>query len=265
MRAISIGYHDVVENGDAAKELFRRCPLRYTLDRSSFRDHLKSIRQMAPQAHIDKIDRYRIWKTQIPIFLTFDDGALGSYTCIAEDLERWNWRGHFFIITNYIGRPGFVDRRQIRELRERGHVIGSHTCSHPAQMSQLRWDELRAEWSHSCAVLSEILGEQVRVASVANGYYSRTVGRAAAASGIEVLFNSEPTTAISAVDGCLVMGRYSIKADTSPAVSGAVAAGWTWPRWRQTAVWETKKAGKALAGDHYLTVRNFLTSRGASK
>src|SRR6185369_13587012 len=109
------------------------------------------------------------------IFLTFDDGAIGSYTCIADELEKLNWRGHFFIVSDWIGRPGFVNGREIRELDGRGHIIGSHSRSHPERMSHLKRHELQAEWSESSSALSDVLGKPTTVASVPNGYFSKAV------------------------------------------------------------------------------------------
>src|SRR5437667_838623 len=128
-------------------------------------------------------------------------------------------------------------------------------------MSHLEWNALIREWSISCAILSDIVGERITTASVADGYYSRKVGQAAAASGLEVLFNSEPTTAISVVDDCLILGRYSIKAGMPGIASGHIAAGRIWPRWRQAALWEAKKTAKRLAGESYFPIRKLLLAR----
>jgi len=198
----------------------------------------------------------------VPLFLTFDDGAVSSYTCVAGELEQRGWRGHFFVTTDWTGRPGFLAARQIRELHARGHVIGSHSCSHPARMSKLSWEELLREWKESCAILSDILQEPVVTASVADGYYSLKVGKAAAAAGIQVLFTSEPSAKVSNVDGCLILGRYSIQSHTPARVSGAIAARNRWPRLRQAILWQAKKPVKALAGESYFTIRRLLLSRG---
>ncbi len=265
MRAISLGYHDVID--DAAEALAASGPVRmvYKLDRRDFCNHLRSIRLQAGTASVQTIERRRTWTQEQPLFLTIDDGALSGYTCIADELELHNWRGHFFITTDWIGRPGFMDRRQIRELRARGHVIGSHSRTHPERMSQLSWGELLREWFESCDLLSDILGERVRTASVAGGFYSRKVAEAASAAAIEVLFTSEPTTRASMVDGCLVLGRYSIQRRTPFAMSGAIASGESWPRWRQTVSWKAKKAVKAVTGESYLTIRRLLLSGGVQE
>jgi len=257
MRAISLTYHGVT--GEAHEASTGRGSL-YMLDRHRFHDHMLSIRQQPSEVMVSSLDRFRLWK-EIPVFLTFDDGELGAYKYVADELEEHNWRGHFFIITDWIGRRGFLDRQQIRELRSRGHVIGSHSCSHPERMSSLSWRELMAEWSNSCGALSDILGERVRIASVANGFYSRKVGEAAAAAGVEVLFTSEATTATSVLDGCLILGRYSIQTHTPASVSGVIAAGHVRPRWRQTVLWKAKKPIKWLTGESYLAIRRYLIQR----
>lgn len=259
MKAISLGYHDVVDGPPVAQKGIRPGIALYSLARSDFQSHMQSIR--AQEAQVDVIRGSRSWKGRVPVFLTFDDGELGAYTCVADELEQHGWRGHFFITTDWIGRPGFLDRHQIRELQSRGHVIGSHSCTHPSRMSKLGRDELMKEWSESCAILSDILGEKVRVASVPDGYYSREVGKAAAAAGIEVLFTSEATATTSVLDGCLILGRYFIQIHTPPAISGAIAVGQTWPRLRQTLLWEMKRPVKALTGETYFAIRRYLISQ----
>ena len=262
MKAMSLGYHDVTDNS----KVLQGYRALYRLDREDFRKHMQCIRDRGQAANVRAIDRLTEWKSdEAPAFLTFDDGDLGSYTCVAPELELHGWRGHFFITTDWIGKDGFVDRAQIREMRERGHVIGSHSCSHPARMSKLTPEQLRKEWSESCAILSDITGEKTRVASIPDGYYSNEVVKAAAASGIEVLFTSEATANIWIVDGCMALGRYFIQIHTPPAVSGAIAAGAAWPRLKQTLLWEAKRPVKALMGETYFTIRKFLVSQVLDK
>src|SRR6267142_6010714 len=102
----------------------------------------------------------------LPVLLTFDDGGESAYGCVADLLERAGWRGHFLITTDFLDRPGFVTRAQVRDLAARGHEIGSHTCSHPTPMAGCRWEHLVDEWTRSTAVLADVLGAPVRLASV---------------------------------------------------------------------------------------------------
>lgn len=252
-KAISLGYHDIVEVGGTPERARRAAASHYSVDRAEFRAHLDAIAECG--VVLSTIPN----PLETPVFLTFDDGAAGADECAAEELERRNWRGHFFITTDWIGRPGFLDAAAIRDLHRRGHVVGSHTRSHPSRMSELGWDEVLAEWVESRAVLSELLGETVDCASVSDGYYSRRVGEAAAAAGLKFLFNSEPTQTILQVDGCSVLGRYSILATTKASEAAGLAEG-GWRCGKQAASWRAKKLAKTIGGEHYLTLRRWLLS-----
>lgn len=254
VNALSIGYHDVLEQETHS---LPADVLRYCLARRDFREHLSAIRWRSP-GPIEPVRSPHVWLQENPLFLTFDDGGKGSYTCVVDELERYGWRGHFFITTDWIGKTDFMNAREIREIHARGHVIGSHSCSHPARMSRLAMKDLMTEWGESCARLADIIGCPVNVASLPDGYYHKRVAQAAAAVGIEALFTSEPRTRVDNVNDCLVLGRYTILRGMPPQISGALAAGERGPRWRQVAAWEIKKAVKRVAGRHYLTTRQFL-------
>jgi peptidoglycan/xylan/chitin deacetylase (PgdA/CDA1 family) len=255
MKALSLGYHDVTEEGVAPETTRRPAASHYRLSRARFREHLGAFRDAGRQ--VSTIAE----PSGLPLFLTFDDGGAGADSVAADELERVGWRGHFFITSDWIGCPGFLDARSIRRLHGRGHVIGSHTRSHPSRMAHLGWEELISEWKDSRSVLEDIVGEAVDSASVADGYYSREVGRAAAACGIRYLFNSEPTQAVAEADGCLVFGRYAILASTSASQAMALACGKRSACYRQSVSWRAKKLVKTIAGDHYLGLRRAILAR----
>jgi peptidoglycan/xylan/chitin deacetylase (PgdA/CDA1 family) len=183
---------------------------------------------------------------------------------VAGILEKHNWRGHFFVTTNFVGEAGFLDEDQIRDLHKRGHVIGSHSCSHPAWISKCTREELAREWGASVARLSDIVGTKVRCASVPGGFYSRAVAETAAAAGVEVLFTSEPTTRVHRVGNCVIVGRYAMER-LSPQSALDLAAGAVRPRLKQSILWQVKKAAKALGGRYWLEARNAVISRRARK
>jgi peptidoglycan/xylan/chitin deacetylase (PgdA/CDA1 family) len=197
----------------------------------------------------------------MPVLLTFDDGGASFYDPIAPMLEEFGWRGHFFISTDYIGRPEFMTPQQLRELAQRGHVIGSHSCSHPTRMAHCSHEQLEREWSESINMLTDILGQAVTAASVPGGYYSRAVGETAADAGIRFLFNSEPVTRIRPLAECTVFGRYAVQRSTTPSECAALASGRFWPAFRQRLLWDGKKVIKAAGGRGYLKISQFLLSR----
>jgi peptidoglycan/xylan/chitin deacetylase (PgdA/CDA1 family) len=196
-----------------------------------------------------------------PLLLTFDDGGASAYDPVADLLEERGWRGHFFVATDFVDRPGFLTRPQVRELRRRGHLVGSHSSSHPRVMRACGAEQLRREWRQSAALLAELLGEPVRAASVPGGYYSAAVAEAAAEAGIRVLFHSAPRSRGRREGGCLVLGRYAVMAGMTAARCAALARGRPLAALRAWLLWNAKQAAKAASVGAYLRVRDFLVNR----
>ncbi len=262
LKAVCLLYHDVIENGDWNSSGFTGPgTAKYKLSRSEFEGHLAAIAKVRklPASTAHELADIR---EQFPFLLTFDDGGESAATCIADLLDKHGWRGHFFVTAGQIGRQGFMNTEQIRGLRKRGHVIGSHSFSHPQRMSQCSAGELAEEWARSVKTLSDIVGEPVETASVPGGYYSNRVGETAAAAGIRVLFNSEPTTAVHTMQGCTVVGRFNIFRGMSPEISGELVSNGARARSRQWLFWNLKKIAKRSAGRPYLAARQWLLRKG---
>jgi peptidoglycan/xylan/chitin deacetylase (PgdA/CDA1 family) len=187
-----------------------------------------------------------------------DDGGVAYYTVIAERLEARGWRGHCFVSTDCIGRRGFLDRDQLRELAARGHVIGSHSASHPARFSALPFDRMLSEWSRSRAILEDLLGHPVEAGSVPGGYFSNAVARAARESGIRVLFTSEPVTRVDASSDQTIVGRFTIRRGDPPDRAQRFVSAAPWTRSLVWAGWNAKGLVKPVLGPRYIRIADWL-------
>ena len=223
-------YHDVVvPGGEDASGFAGPAAARYKLTPDQFGEHLRAIARAV----------------DTPPLLTFDDGGASAMR-VADALERAGWRGMFFVTAAYIDQPGFLTLAQMRDLRRRGHTIGTHSWSHPAGMFRLSPAELAAEWQRSTEALSEALGERILAASVPGGSYSRRVGDAVAAAGVHVLFTSRPAGASVRHGSLTIAGRYAVRRTTTARRAAAVASGAVLPRIAQLAWWDTKAALKSI-------------------
>jgi peptidoglycan/xylan/chitin deacetylase (PgdA/CDA1 family) len=258
MRVITLLYHDVVPTGQIEFSGFSGGDASiYKLDLAEFQRHLNAIRSVI----VSCSTVFEADTSQARTLLTFDDGGVSAHTYIADMLEALGWRAHFFVTTDWIGDRRFLTPAQIRDLRRRGHLIGSHSCSHPARMSHCTREEICREWKRSTDTLSEILGEPVSLASVPGGYYSRIVAETAAEAGIRTLFTSEPHTSQSVVNSCVVRGRYTIQQGVPASVAAAIVAGNALPRYRQYVYWNIKKTAKMVGGARWLQVRKWALAK----
>jgi peptidoglycan/xylan/chitin deacetylase (PgdA/CDA1 family) len=257
-------YHDVTApgreddsgfpGGDAA---------RYKLEPQQFDAHVDAIRAARPDVAAIGIERADLEREPAPVIVTFDDGG-ASAMLIAERLDQVGWTGHFFVTGAYIGRRGFLTASELRDLVARGHVVGSHSYSHPLRMAALPPARLREEWTRSIAELSDMLSEPIRTASVPGGDYSLRVAQTAADAGVQYLFTSLPTARAERVGNMIVVGRYVVKRTTTAARVAAVASGSAAPRLQQLAWWQLKRAAKAVGGSAYLAVRGRILRRSGA-
>ena len=259
MRVACLLYHDVIEYADWESSGFiGPGTAKYKLSRSEFEAHLAAIASVRDTPPSKAHEFAKIDDAKLPFLLTFDDGGESAATRIAGLLEKYGWSGHFFVTAGQIGKKGFLRSDQVRTLRKNGHLIGSHSFSHPVRMSHCSREKLIDEWTTSLGMLSDILGEAVDTASVPGGYYSKRVAETAAAAGVRMLFNSEPTTKVHAVPGCLIIGRYNIVRGMPAAVSGNLVSLHSEARSRQWLYWNFKKIAKKVAGGPYLAARHLL-------
>jgi peptidoglycan/xylan/chitin deacetylase (PgdA/CDA1 family) len=163
------------------------------------------------------------------LLLTFDDGGKSALH-VSDELSRRGWKGHFFIVSSLIGARTFLDRREIKYIRSAGHLIGSHSHTHPDIFRDLTPARMAEEWRISCDILADLLGEPCRVASVPGGDISGPALQSAAPAGLRYLFTSEPCTRPGRVDGCWILGRFGPKASTSPATTAELARFRGWGR-----------------------------------
>lgn len=249
-------YHDICEDSSASGFAGADAAL-YKISSVEFSSHLEAISVKIKEKPTLVTD----WNNDASaVFITFDDGG-NSALKAAEVLENKGWYGHFFITTGRIGMENFVSRDEIIQLHRRGHVVGSHSDSHPLRMASLSREEIFNEWRVSIEKLAEILGEKIMVASVPGGFYSKEVAECAETNGIEFLFNSEPTTALRRIGNCWVLGRYAVQNWMKASEISAIANGDLPPRLKQILIWNLKKPLKRVGGETFLKLRKFLINQ----
>lgn len=227
-------YHEVTD--DPTTSGFQRPgALPYTLSRAAFGRHLDAIAASPVQPQLVSDLNLGVNGKQRHLLLTFDDGG-ASAMYAAEELQRRGWRGHFFIITSRIGARTFLKPSDIRELRSAGHLIGSHSHTHPDIFRNLPRELMATEWRVSRAILEALLGEPCVAASVPGGDISRVVLESAGEGGIHYLFTSEPLLTPERIGETWILGRVIVKAGVSAAQIRQLVAFRGWQRaqlWRR--------------------------------
>src|SRR5690625_3699331 len=211
MSMICLLFHDVYKQSPAESGFSGVAAARYKIAARDFDKHLEMLAATLDNPPMTAAQSTPLPRKRLPIALTFDDGGISYHSIIADQLERRGWRGYCFVTTGCIGRRGFLDKRLLRDLHERGHTIGSHSVSHPTRLTACTPKEVDREWRESRETLEDILGTSVTSASVPGGYYAPWIAESADKAGVKTLFTSEPEITKRKIGGCTVIGRFTIR------------------------------------------------------
>ncbi len=182
-------YHEVTDSPEQTG-FKRKSALSYKHQTKEFEMHLDLISKSSANVCLaDTIDFALPLKH---ILLTFDDG--GKFAMYSADrIEKRGWRGHYFIATSKLDTGNYLSKKEVAELNLRGHIIGSHSHTHPDIFFSLSRAEMLEEWNISNKILSQMRQKPINMASIPGGDMNLLSQITALDSGIKYLFTSEPT------------------------------------------------------------------------
>jgi peptidoglycan/xylan/chitin deacetylase (PgdA/CDA1 family) len=116
------------------------------------------------------------------VAVTFDDGCETDLIAAAPILAELGFSGTFYITVGFLDKPGFLTRKQLRELSDLGYEIGSHSWTHP-YLSDLPDPELEHEIAGSRRELEQMIGRPVWHFSCPGGRWNQRVARSVQQAG----------------------------------------------------------------------------------
>ena len=106
----------------------------YSVSPASFAGQMKALYDSGYQTILpDQLYEYLVHNRplpQKPMMLTFDDTDEEQYSIGATEMNKYGFKGVFFIMTIAINRPRYMSKEQIKNLSDSGHEIAGHTWDH---------------------------------------------------------------------------------------------------------------------------------------
>jgi peptidoglycan/xylan/chitin deacetylase (PgdA/CDA1 family) len=129
-------------------------------------------------------------RTGASVLATFDDGNRSDLSVAAPLLRQHGVAGAFFVCAGRLGKTGYLDASDARELANQGFVVGSHGMDH-VRWTSLRGRDLYREIVGSRLKLEDALGREVSTAAIPFGAYNRRVLNMLRGAGYRCVFSSD--------------------------------------------------------------------------
>lgn len=81
----------------------------------------------------DQLYDYLVYGTPLPakpVMLTYDDTDEEQFSIAKPEMDKYNFKGVYFLMTISINRPRYMTKEQIKQLADEGHAMVSHTWDH---------------------------------------------------------------------------------------------------------------------------------------
>ncbi|HEV7466520.1 MAG TPA: polysaccharide deacetylase family protein [Candidatus Dormibacteraeota bacterium] len=127
------------------------------------------------------------------VVLTFDDGYRDFSTAAVPVLRAHGFRATVFVVSGFLGRPGYMTADDVVAAAGAGMTIGAHTVHH-VQLTRIPVGLARVEIEVSRRQLEQLSGQPVNDFAYPYGDTSRTVQAMVASAG----FHDAVTTVFGA-------------------------------------------------------------------
>ena len=150
---------------------------------------------------------------QKSVVLTFDDGYTDNFDVARPILQKYGFKGTFFIISGKIGESEYMNEAQIRELAKAGNEIGSHSVSHP-DLANLSDAKVKTEVEKSKADLEALAGQKIISFCYPAGKFATSVEKILEMAGYKIAVTTKKWQPFS-TDKPFEVPRYRINPGTS--------------------------------------------------
>lgn len=140
--------------------------------------------------------------------ITFDDGYDNAYSAAFPILKKYNFTATFYVISEFIGTPGYLTKPQIKEMQDAGMIIGSHTLNH-VDLTKVPVNVASDQIKTSKHRLEDLLGTSINDFCYPFGGHSPVTVQLVRDAGYTTAVTTDPPSATGS-DDLLLIPRIAI-------------------------------------------------------
>ncbi|QJB36947.1 polysaccharide deacetylase family protein [Chitinophaga oryzae] len=200
-------YHNITTPGQHQNDLLH-------VDSRQFEQQLKTLADsgyhtILPDEMVALLQQHKPFPARA-VMITFDDSHDVHYSIAAPLLQRYHFKGVFFVMTVTLNKPHYLSSANIKALSDEGHTVASHTWDHPRPDGYQDWDK---ELLLPRRQLEKITGRPVWYIAYPFGAYNDSIIAHVKQAGYKAAFQlnrrPEASNELYTLRRMLVDGRWS--------------------------------------------------------
>jgi peptidoglycan/xylan/chitin deacetylase (PgdA/CDA1 family) len=189
----------------------------YSVSPESFAEQMKALKDSGYETILpDQLYNYLVYDGKLParpIMLTFDDTDGEQFTIGWKEMEKYGFKGVFFIMTIAIDKKGYMSKEQLKELSDSGNAIESHTWDH-SMVTRYQDDDWNKQFVKPRKTIEDITGKTAEYFAYPYGIWNEAAFPALKKAGFKIAFilstKRDSTYPLYAIRRMIVPGTWSI-------------------------------------------------------
>ena len=148
----------------------------YTVSKATFTSHMKVLADSGYHSVLPgQLYDYLVYNKSLPakpVLITFDDSRAEHAAVAAPVMEKYGFRGVFFIMTITYDKKNYMTREQIAGLAKAGHTVGLHSWDHTMVTKYKEAAAWQKEVAEPKKKLETITGKPVEYWAYPNGVFN---------------------------------------------------------------------------------------------
>ena len=205
-------YHHIREAKPGQSETMKS----YSVSPAQFAQQMKALKDSGYETILpDQLYNYLVFGATLPlkpVMLTFDDTDEEQFSIGAKEMEKYGFKGVYFLMTISINRPRYMSKEQIKQLADSGHAVEAHTWDHH-MITKYQGDDWEKQLVQPMKKVESITGKSAQYFAYPFGLWNQAAIPELKKSGYKMAFilstKRDSTEPLYTVRRMIVPGQWS--------------------------------------------------------